>query len=148
MVVWCARVCVVWRVHGVRCVCVARVWCVCVVCGVFLGHGVWDACVFIMLIFKEERHFHHLNMKCSFPQDFHHCCHDMLVFQCFSSFTPQKLRRSFRTKNFAPQACSCSLHVGPFWPLLALVAARRFRTRTNGTPVTSVCPVLLLASCA
>ena len=78
-------------------------WCVCMVC-------VCSSCP----CSGKCRRLHPV-MKCSFPWNRHHYCHDMLVFRGFCHSHHKKVRRPLQATNFAPQTCSC------WFPLLAIL---------------------------
>ena len=52
-----------------------------------------------------------------FPQDFHHCCHDMRVSTSGCHSHHKKCTSPLALRNFKPQACSCWL---PCWTLFGL----------------------------
>ena len=134
----CVSVCVV-----VMCV----VWCyVCFGCSVISVRGVqkhkrltWttrvNACM-IPIFMTDPQVFHHFDMECSCLLDFHHCCHNMLVFRGFFEIhATKKCEGPLARKNFEPKAWSCS------HPILALLVSMfafvpdgsSYNT-TNGSP--------------
>ena len=63
------------------------------------------------------------DITCSFPQDCHRCCHDMLVFRCSLS----------HYKHCVANLLMLIPRLAHVWPILAHVPDRRLCTTTNGT---------------
>ena len=60
----------------------------------------------MLLIFSTNTNvFHHFRHVCS--EEFHHCCHGMLVFPSFRNYHRKQVRRASGAKKFAPQNFSC-----------------------------------------
>ena len=75
-----------------------------------------------------------LNMKCSLPQDFHHCCHNTHAVQSFCHPHHIQVRRSLRAKETSRRKFThVGLDVAPIGYRVGLVPNRRFCTMTKET---------------